>query len=367
MVDAAMSRLPDVFSADEVARATGVPISAVHAGVATGILSPIDGAPFFSLIAVLRAAPDLRARAAADTPAAPQEIFARESAARVVTVPEGHRVPLLASSFAHVALLAFAAWLTVGETRTAVVQATVEPTRLVFLLTSGPGGGGGGSGANARRPASRLARPGATSPLPSSPASARRVEDAAPREDEPAQAAATEPRDRQQHELEPLAAAPVIAPVVVVAASARAQEGAIDAAVNTPASRGPGQGGDGGAGRGIGVGDGVGRGIDRGEGGGTGGGPYRPGSGIQPPRLLREVKAEYPDEARRRGVAGEVILEIVVLQDGSVGHIRTVRGLGSELDQRAVAAVRQWRFAPATRNGQPVDVLVEVAVEFTLR
>ena len=102
-------------------------------------------------------------------------------------------------------------------------------------------------------------------------------------------------------------------------------------------------------------------------GGGTGGGPFRPGSGVEPPRLLHEVKAEYSEEARRRGITGDVELEIVITRDGTVSDVRTLRGLGAGLDQRAIAAVRQWRFSPARRKGQPVDVIVEVAVEFTLR
>jgi TonB family protein len=132
-------------------------------------------------------------------------------------------------------------------------------------------------------------------------------------------------------------------------------------------SQGAGTGGGAGTGHGTGNGEGLGSGIGDGSGGGIGGGPYRPGSGIEPPRLVREVKAEYTDEARRRGVSGDVLLEIVVRRDGSVGDVRLVRGLGSGLDQRAVQAVRQWRFEPARRLGAPVDVLVEVAVEFMLR
>jgi TonB family protein len=88
---------------------------------------------------------------------------------------------------------------------------------------------------------------------------------------------------------------------------------------------------------------------------------------VEPPRLLREVKAEYTDEARRRGLSGEVLLEIIVRRDGSVGDVTIRRGLGAGLDQRAVQAVRQWRFEPARRRGAPVDVVVEVAVEFMLR
>jgi protein TonB len=98
-----------------------------------------------------------------------------------------------------------------------------------------------------------------------------------------------------------------------------------------------------------------------------GGGPYRPGSGITPPRIIREKKADYTEEARRRNVEGEVVLEIVVRRDGSVGDIRLIDGLGSGLNERAIAAVKQWLFSPAKRLGVPVDVLVEVAVEFKLR
>ena len=132
-------------------------------------------------------------------------------------------------------------------------------------------------------------------------------------------------------------------------------------------SLGAGVGGGTGTGRGTGDGEGVGTGIGPGAGGGTGGGPYRAGSGVEPPRLLREVKAQYTDEARRRGITGNVLLEIVINRDGTVGDVSIRRGLGAGLDQRAIDAVRQWSFAPARRLGAPVDVIVEVAVEFMLR
>ena len=83
--------------------------------------------------------------------------------------------------------------------------------------------------------------------------------------------------------------------------------------------------------------------------------------------MLKEVKPDYSEEARRRGVEGDVVMEIVVRHDGSVGDVRVLQGLGQGLDERAIAAVRRWRFAPATRRGVPVDVLVEVAMEFKLR
>ena len=82
---------------------------------------------------------------------------------------------------------------------------------------------------------------------------------------------------------------------------------------------------------------------------------------------MKEVKADYTEDARRRGVEGEVVVEIVVRRDGSVSDVRLINGLPNGLNDRAIAAVRQWRFAPARRLGQPVDVIVEVAVEFKLR
>jgi TonB family protein len=142
----------------------------------------------------------------------------------------------------------------------------------------------------------------------------------------------------------------------------------IDEAPKTTAdSHGPGQGGGTGRGSGTGVGEGDGPGIGPGSGGGTGGGPFRPGSGITPPRLLHEVRADYTDQARLRNITGDVLLEIVVRRDGSVGDVKVLKGLGAGLEDRAVQAVQQWRFSPATRLGTPVDVIVEVAVEFKLR
>lgn len=159
-----------------------------------------------------------------------------------------------------------------------------------------------------------------------------------------------------------------MAPVVPVAADARNQEGLMnETPEDAPPSQGPGSGGGTGSGHGTGIGEGDGSGIGPGDGGGIGGGPYRPGSGVSPPRLLREVRADYTDEARRANITGEVLLEIVVRRDGTVGDIRMLRRLDAGLDQRAVQAVRQWRFAPATLKGVPVDVIVEVGVEFRLR
>jgi TonB family protein len=159
------------------------------------------------------------------------------------------------------------------------------------------------------------------------------------------------------------------APVVPVAADPVTQAGLPTETSRqaSTASSGPGKGGGIGSGAGTGLGEGQGSGIGPGSGGGTGGGEFGPGSGIEPPSLLREVRPVYTTEARRRSIEGDVHLEIVVRDNGSVGAIRITRGLDAGLDQKAVEAVRQWRFAPARRRGTPVEVVVQVAVEFKLR
>src|SRR5207344_1021075 len=96
--------------------------------------------------------------------------------------------------------------------------------------------------------------------------------------------------------------------------------GVLTPAAPATSSAGPGTGGGAGIGTGTGVGEGQGAGIGPGSGGGTGGGPFQPGSGISPPTLQREVKALYTDEARRRVIEGDVVLEIVVRRDGSMGN-----------------------------------------------
>jgi periplasmic protein TonB len=159
----------------------------------------------------------------------------------------------------------------------------------------------------------------------------------------------------------------VVAPVATAPADTRDRAGVVADPPAVADSQGPGSGSGAGTGQGTGVGEGTGAGIGPGSGGGTGGGPYRPGSGITAPGLLREVRPDYTEEARRRGIEGDVVLELVVRADGSVGTVKVLRGLGSGLDQRAADAVRQWRFSPARRFGTPVDVMVEVAVEFKLR
>lgn len=231
-----------------------------------------------------------------------------------------------------------------------------EPVRLVYLALPGPGGGGGGGGLKQPVPAPKAQRQGTHSL--SSPLPARQLPPPAP------VPAPIEPPKPLEAKMLP----PVMAPIATAPSDAKNVEGVMkEVPSQTESSQGQGTGGGAGTGRGSGLGDGDGSGIGDGSGGGTGGGPYRPGSGVEPPRLLREVKASYTDEARRANIAGEVEMEITIRRDGTVSDVRILRGLGGGLNERAAAAVRQWRFAPARLKGTPVDVIVEVAVQFTLR
>jgi TonB family protein len=97
-------------------------------------------------------------------------------------------------------------------------------------------------------------------------------------------------------------------------------------------------------------------------------GGQRPGTGgITTPRVLHEAKPAYTPEALKAKVHGEVLLECVVLPDGTVGNVTVVRPLSPDLDAAAIVAAKQWRFEPGTRDGQPVAVLVTISMGFTLK
>jgi protein TonB len=86
------------------------------------------------------------------------------------------------------------------------------------------------------------------------------------------------------------------------------------------------------------------------------------------PRLLSSPAPRYPRDAQRRGLSGTVLLRIHVGADGEPQSVDLVQGSGArELDRAAVEAVRRWRFAPATRGGQPVEGSVQVPITFNLK
>ena len=135
---------------------------------------------------------------------------------------------------------------------------------------------------------------------------------------------------------------------------------------SAPPSNGTGSGGGIGSGSGGGVGVGHGPGIGPGTGGGIGGGVYKVGGGILAPTALATPDPEYTQEARDAKAEGTCILQLIVDQQGKPRDIKVVRGLGHGLDARAIAAVSQWTFKPATKDGQPVNVQIRVEVGFHL-
>lgn len=353
--------IPDVYSLREIARAAAVTVRDVQRLIDGRQLTAIDQ-QFLSEAEAVRAV-----RLLTGTPGEKiRESLLFQPQARAQTPA----LPFAASSLLHAAVVLAIALLTTLGLRETITEAKAarQQTRLVFLALPGPGGGGGGGGLKQPTPPARAelkGRASLRSPVRTDPRPKRiepEPEPPKPVERRPVEKPADTPTVQPAPPVPPAAA-----PVATIAADERNQPGVVEAPPPAPPSQGSGTGGGSGAGQGTGIGEGKGSGVGPGEGGGTGGGPYRPGTGITPPGLLREVKPQYTEEARRLGVEGDVVLEIVVRSDGSVGPITILQRLGSGLDQRAIEAVRQWRFSPAKRFGTPVDVLVEVAVEFKLR
>jgi len=133
-----------------------------------------------------------------------------------------------------------------------------------------------------------------------------------------------------------------------------------------PPSNGPGSGGGIGSGSGGGVGSGKGGGYGPGEGGGVGGGVFRVGGGVTAPTLLHKVEPEYSEEARKAKYQGTVILYIQVDTSGRAVNMRVIHSLGLGLDEKALEAVRQWRFRPGQKDGKPVTVEATIEVNFRL-
>jgi TonB family protein len=134
----------------------------------------------------------------------------------------------------------------------------------------------------------------------------------------------------------------------------------------TVASNGMGAGGGIGSGSGGGVGSGEGPGFGPGHGGGAGGGAFRVGGGVSAPKAIFAPDPEYSEEARKVKHMGTVVLWLVVGPDGKPRDIRVLRTLGLGLDEKAIEAVKNWRFEPAMKDGKPVAVQINVEVNFHL-
>jgi protein TonB len=133
-----------------------------------------------------------------------------------------------------------------------------------------------------------------------------------------------------------------------------------------PASDGRGTGGGIGDGVGTGVGIGKGPGAGPGEGGDTGGGLRGFGGAFTAPVVLFQVEPEFSEDARKAKLQGVVMLYAEVDTNGRLRNIRVTRGLGLGLEEKAIEAVKQWRFRPGTRDGKPVVAPASIEVNFHL-
>jgi len=133
-----------------------------------------------------------------------------------------------------------------------------------------------------------------------------------------------------------------------------------------PPSNGTGSGGGIGTGSGGGVGSGAGPGVGPGRGGGIGGGVFRVGGGVSAPKALFAPDPEYSEEARKAKYQGVCVLWLIVAPDGRPRDIKVARSLGLGLDEKAIEAVKTWKFEPAMKDGKPVAVQINVEVSFRL-
>jgi len=121
-----------------------------------------------------------------------------------------------------------------------------------------------------------------------------------------------------------------------------------------------------GNGSGSGLGSGSGSGIGAGTGGGYGGGIRHVGGGVSAPIPIHEVEPEFSEEARRAKFMGTVTVALVVDTQGNPRDVHIARGVGMGLDEKAIDAVRQYKFKPAMLAGKPVPVEVNVEVNFQI-
>ncbi|MGB0065723.1 MAG: energy transducer TonB [Terracidiphilus sp.] len=133
------------------------------------------------------------------------------------------------------------------------------------------------------------------------------------------------------------------------------------------ASSGTGSGAGMGTGSGGGLGSGNGNGVGPGSGGNYGGGVFQVGGRIAAPVPIFQPDAEFSDEARRAKYQGVCVISLIVDAQGNPQNVHVLRTLGMGLDEKAIEAVRKYKFKPAMKDGRtPVPVMITVEVDFHL-
>jgi periplasmic protein TonB len=251
------------------------------------------------------------------------------------------------SFLAHIVLVALAIAITTWianhhqQIKQQIVGVVTDISPYILPASVKPAGGGGGGGDRDKLAASKGALPKASAQQITPPTVVRRNFD---------------PK---------LAVAPtVVAPDVKL--PQLSQMGDPMAALALPPSNGMGSSSGIGTGSSSGVGSGRGPGFGPGTGGGFGGGAYRVGGGVSAPRAVYSPDPEYSEEARKAKYQGTVVLWVVVGPDGRVHDLKVQRSLGLGLDEKALEAVRTWKFDPARKDGQAVAVQLNIEVSFRL-
>jgi protein TonB len=135
----------------------------------------------------------------------------------------------------------------------------------------------------------------------------------------------------------------------------------------TLASAGTGNSAGMGSGSNGGLGSGNGNGFGPGSGGNAGGGVYQVGGGISAPTVIHSVEAEFSDEARRAKYQGVCMVSLIVDAQGNPQDIHVARALGMGLDEKAIEAIKQYKFKPAMKDGKTaVPVMITIEVDFRL-
>jgi TonB family protein len=132
------------------------------------------------------------------------------------------------------------------------------------------------------------------------------------------------------------------------------------------ASQGSGSGSGFGQGSGGGIGSGRGGGVGPGVGGGYGGGLMSVGGGVSAPQLIHSAEPEFTEDARRANYQGTVSIKLIVDSQGNPQDIRVASHLGMGLEEKAIEAVRQYKFRAAMYQGHPVSVQILIDVDFHL-
>jgi TonB family protein len=179
-------------------------------------------------------------------------------------------------------------------------------------------------------------------------------------------------------------AATVVADPMLVPPDARVLPYGDYKSKSTDPSSGPGTGNGIGTGTGGGIGPGQGGGLGPGRGGNMGGGDFNAGGGgpggggggydkiftgkevTSKARLISKPEPQYTEDARKNQIVGTVVLKVVFSSGGQVTNIRTVSGLPYGLTERAIAAARQIKFVPATKDGHPVSMWMQLEYNFNL-